>query len=234
MPLRFRPRLIPTLAAAATIAVTLHLSQWQWGREREKLELQGLYEARGALPVFPLEDGNQIGELQFRKVSVKGEYVGAKQIYLDNKVLDGKVGYHVVTPFRLNGGNAHVLVNRGWIPRGRDYPNPPAAEPPAGVLNVEGMATLPARRFLELSEANVQGRVWQNLTFERASKNLDINVLPLLVLATKPAPGLKPVVEVPNAGAEKHRGYAIQWLALSAAVFIVWLVVNVQSTKKQS
>lgn len=233
MPFQFRPRLVPTLAAAATIALTLHLAQWQRGREQEKLELQALLDARSKLPPHKLQIGDNDGDtLRYRRVLMTGEYVAAKQIYLDNKDFNGKVGYHVLTPFRLAGANVHVMVNRGWVARGGDYPNPPVAVPPAGLTEVEGTATLPVRRFLELSDANVQGNVWQNLTFERVSKNLGINVLPLMVLAAKPPPELRPVVEVPDAGAEKHRGYTFQWLALSVAVFIVWLVVNTQ--KKQS
>jgi surfeit locus 1 family protein len=234
MPFEFRPRLVPTLAAVAAIALTLHLAQWQRGREQEKLELQALLDARGKLPPHKLEVGKIDGEaLRYRKVLMTGEYVAAKQIYLDNKDFNGKVGYHVVTPFRLSGADAHVMVNRGWIARGRDYPNPPAAPPPAGSMDLEGTATLPPRRFLELSETNVQGNVWQNLTFDRARRNLDINVLPLMVLAAKSPPGLQPVVEAPDAGAEKHRGYAFQWLALSVAVFIVWLVVNIKRSNHE-
>jgi len=235
MPLRFRPRVVPTIAAAATIALTLHLSHWQAGREQEKLALQTLLDARVRMPLHALQAKDRDGEaLKYRQVSAAGEYVAAKQIYLDNKDSNGAVGFHVMTPLKLAGSEVSVMVNRGWIARGRDYPNPPAAIPPAGPVQVSGMAVQPSGRFLELSSANVQGSVWQNFTFDRARGVLGIDVLPVVVLAAQAAPGLVPVTETPDAGAEKHRGYAFQWMALAIAVFIVWVVVNLKTDKKQS
>ena len=235
MSLRFRPRLVPTVAAAATIALTLYLAQWQAGREQEKLALQALLEARMKMPQYALQAKDRDGEtLKYRTVTAAGEYVAGKQIYLDNKDFNGAVGFHVMTPLKLAGADVSVMVNRGWIARGRDYPNPPAAIPPAGTVEVIGMAVLPSRRFLELSSANVQGSVWQNFTFDRARAILGIDALPVVVLATQTAPGLVPVAEMPNAGAEKHRGYAFQWMALALAVLVVWIGVNFKMDKKQS
>ena len=42
----------------------------------------------------------------------------ARQILIDNKVHDGRAGYHVVTPLVLADGRV-VLVDRGWIAAGR-------------------------------------------------------------------------------------------------------------------
>lgn len=252
MPLQFRPRLIPTVAAMVTIALTLHLAQWQAGREQEKIALQELLDARSRMPPHALGSQDRDGEaLRYRKVVASGEYVADKQVYLDNKDRNGAVGYHVMTPLKLadaggtggaNGisgaggisGGGYVMVNRGWIARGREYPRPPAAVPPVGKVEVSGTAVLPSQRFLELSSANVQGSVWQNFTFDRARSILGLDVLPVIVLAAQTSPDLAPLTETPNAGADKHRGYAFQWLALAVAVFIVWIVVNFKLGSKQS
>lgn len=235
MPSRFRPRLVPTLAAAATIALTLYLSHWQSGREKEKLAMQALLDGRTRMAAHALHATDRDGEaLKYRQVTASGEYVARKQIYIDNKDLNGAVGFHVMTPLKLTGSAVTVMVNRGWIARGRDYPHPPPALPPQGTVDVRGMAVVPSQRFLELSSANVQGSVWQNFTFDRARANLGIDVLPVVVLAAQTAPELVPVTETPNAGADMHRGYAFQWMALAVAVFVVWIVVNFRMGRKQS
>ena len=39
-----------------------------------------------------------------------------KKFLLDNRVHQERAGYHVLTPFRADGAEAVVLVNRGWVP----------------------------------------------------------------------------------------------------------------------
>lgn len=42
----------------------------------------------------------------------------------------GRAGYHVIAPLRMEGSDAVVLVNRGWIELGSDrnvLPEPPLA-----------------------------------------------------------------------------------------------------------
>ena len=53
--------------------------------------------------------------LRFREAELRGEYVPGRQFLLDNMVHDGVAGYHVLTPWRADGGG-WVLVNRGWVP----------------------------------------------------------------------------------------------------------------------
>jgi surfeit locus 1 family protein len=226
MPIFFRPRLIPTLATFVVIAITLSLGRWQSGRAMEKMALQASFKERIKAPAIKLDSLQSDREsLRYRRVFARGTYLEDKQIFLDNKIQDEHAGYHVITPLRLSGTQANVLVNRGWIGRGRNYPAPPPAPPPAGEVEVSGMAVLPVTRFVELSAANVDGRVWQNLTILRVREKLGIDVLPILVLAEKASPGLAVVTETPDAGIDTHRIYAFQWFSLAAVAAVFWLAV---------
>lgn len=225
----FAPRAVPTLAAVAFIALTVSLARWQSHRATEKEELQRLYEARLAEPAVVLTGAVPTADpLLYRRVRARGSWIASGQVFIDNQVLDGRAGFHVMTPLRIAGTNEAVLVNRGWIARGDEYPRAPPVAVPEGDVEVSGVAALPPRRFLELSSDTTSGNVWQNLTFERYRRATGIAVLPVLVLADVPAPALAAVHERPDAGADKHREYMLTWSALAATAFVLWVALNVR------
>lgn len=229
---KFRPSLIPTLAAGIAIAATVSLGNWQRGRADEKREVQLQLEVRQALPPEVVKGTESLAEpLTFRRIVVRGTFEPAMQIFLDNKSLDSRVGVHLLTPFRVEGSGRILLVNRGWLPRPRSYPQMPEVIAPAGVTELTGLAIPPIRRFVELADSTVQGALWQNLTIDRASSHLGEPVFPLMLLADQTAPGFSRVTERPDAGIEKHQGYAFQWYSLAALVAVLWVVLNFRNVE---
>lgn len=224
---KFRPSLIPTLAAGLAIAATVSLGNWQRARADEKLAVQAQLQARETLPPLSLMGRESDADaLAFRRVVLRGSFEPARQIFLDNKSQDGKVGVHLVTPFRLQHTGSVVLVNRGWMLRPRNYPNMPDVTAPQGQVVISGLVVPPLKRFLELSEQTAQGALWQNLTIERAAQHFGESVFPLIVLADTASDGLVPVSERPAVGIEKHQGYAFQWYALATLVVALWIGLN--------
>ena len=137
----------------------------------------------------------------------------------------------MVTPLAIGGGGALVLVNRGWIARSAAYPAPPAVPVPEGDRVVEGLATLPPGRVLELSADTVSGNVWQNLSISRYAERARREVLPVVILASATAAGLTAIEEKPDAGIAKHREYALTWFSLAATVAALWVGLNLRKEK---
>jgi len=164
----------------------------------------------------------------YRRVRVAGEWVAIGQVFVDNQMHGGRAGFHVITPLRIRGSDAAVLVNRGWIARGREYPLAPAVVVPEGHVDVSGLVWLPPARFLELSPQGIAGNVFQNLSIDRYREARRLDVLPFVVLADTPAPGLAAVRETPRMGVEKHREYALTWFSLAATAFVLWIVMNLR------
>ena len=227
----FKPSRWPTLGAVLLIALTAYLGVWQTHSGDEKEKRQRLLEARMAETAVVLTGSVAPDDaLVYRHVRAVGEYDAAGQVFVDNRVMQGRAGYFVVTPLRLRDG-ATVLVNRGWIARGPSYPAPPPAPPPAGRVEVAGIATVPSSRFLELGPQTVSGNVWQNLTIDRYRQAMKASVLPVLVLSDSPGEGLAAVRETPDAGVAKHREYALTWFSLAATTLVMWLALNLRRVR---
>lgn len=222
----FSPRPVPTLAAVGMVALTLWLSHWQTTRGDEKAERQRLLESRAVAPQVEVTGVSGFSDAWlFRRVKAQGAFQPEGQLFIDNRQHGGRAGFHVITPLLLASGDV-LLVNRGWVARSEAYPAPPEVPVPRGAQQVEGLATLPPRRFVELSADVVAGRVWQNLSIERYAALSARPVVPVVVLAA--TPGLVPVEERPDAGEAKHREYALTWLSLAITTVVLWVALNLK------
>jgi surfeit locus 1 family protein len=228
----FAPGFWPTLGAALMIALTLSLGRWQVNRGDEKAARQALLEGRAReTPVVLTGSFPDAQPLLYRHVRASGEWIPEGQVFVDNRIDEGRAGFHVITPLRLAGTKDAVLVNRGWIARGPEYPKAPAAPVPPGRVEVYGMATTPPQRVLELAAETVSGNVWQNLSIERYRQRTSIPVAPILILAEGSSPGLVPVRESPDAGEAKHREYALTWFSLAATTLALWIGLNLKRSR---
>jgi len=229
---RFRPSLLPGVAALAAIALTVSLGNWQTRRAEEKLALgRDLDDAASravlALPSQPVD----AHDYEFRRVSVRGEYLEKRSILLDNKVLNGDAGYQVITPLRIAGGDWYVLVNRGWVAAGLRREVLPQIRTPTGTSTVEGIAIVPSSHIFELGTRTEEGSVWQNLVLARYAKWSGLKLQPIVLQQTSHADdGLARVWVRPDTGADKHRGYAFQWYALATTILITYVALGFKRT----
>jgi surfeit locus 1 family protein len=223
----FRPGWIPSLAAAAFIALTVALGAWQTRRAEEKLEIGRRIDdaARGPVLSVPAALADASG-FERRRVAARGSFVARDTFFLDNRVFRGTAGYHVLTPLRLEGGTAHVLVDRGWIAAG-DRSTLPAVPTPEGPQTVEGTAVVPGSRILELAPESAAGPLRQHLVLSREEKRLGVVLQPFVIEQTSDArDGLVRVWARPDAGADRNRGYALQWYSFAALAAILYVVLG--------
>ena len=229
---RFRPALLPGAMALMAIVLAVSLGNWQTRRAEEKLALGRELDDAARHAVLTLSsDAVDAHDYAFRRVSVRGEYSLKHTILLDNKVLRGVVGYQVLTPLKIGGGDRYVLVNRGWIAAGARRDSLPRIQTPAGIEPVEGVAVVPGGHILELDAKTEEGVVWQNLVFARYAKWSGLKLQPIVLQQTsEAADGLARVWGRPDTGADKHRGYAFQWYALAVTILIVYAALSFRRT----
>jgi len=224
---RFRPRLVPTLAAIAAVATCVAAGNWQRDRMHAKESLRRQYDAAAtAAPVAlaSLPAAADWPSLRYRPVAATGEYLGGRQIFIDNKVAAGRAGFHVVTPLSLADGRV-VLVNRGWIAQKSSRATLPEVPPPPGVVTVQGRIAIPAAGYLELKPETASGPIRQNLDPARFAAATGLAVLPAVIEATAapvPDDGLLRDWPAPDFGIETHRIYLVQWYAFALLAAALW------------
>jgi len=227
---RFKPKLVPTLAAAVGVLVTALLGNWQLNRAADKAQLQLRIEHAashaplhiGAAPVNPVD-------VTYLGVETSGEFKSDGTVYIDNRVRKGVPGYEVVTALRIDASANYVLVKRGWIRAGPDRNDLPQVTTPMGTVTVEGMALPGNPRLFELSTRVQSGRLWENVTVDRYRQAFNLELQPIMIQQRNDlGDGLVREWGRPDAGADRHRAYAFQWFGLCAAIIVIYVVLNVR------
>lgn len=225
---------VPTLAAAALLAITVSAGIWQTHRAQEKQALKDRYErAAQESPVGLSERTVAVEEVRYRRVTVRGRFDPAHEMFVDNHVISGKPGYQVVTPLRIGDSQRYVLVDRGWVERTWDREIMPDVRTPLGEVKIEGIA-VPQGRYLELSHDTVVGKVWQNIDIQRMGQALPYSLQPIVVTQLNDTgDGLRRAWQPPDVGIEKHLGYAFQWFAMATAIVVIYGVMYVRRRKEK-
>lgn len=223
------------LVLAATVvgmAVTASLGRWQLDRAAQKVALQTAQEAQAARPPVALGPGQGAvlagAEWLHRQATVRGTWLAQHTLYLDNRQMDGRPGFYVVTPLRLPGSAEAVLVQRGWVPRDvADRTRVPPIATPSGEVEVAGRIAPPPAKLYQFSDAE-SGPIRQNLDLGSFSREIATPLWPVSLVQADAggasADGLQRRWPQPAVDVHKHYGYAFQWFAMCAlmAGLYVW------------
>jgi len=226
------------------VPVGLFLASWQMDRAKEKeiteaVKLQNV--AQDVLRVRPSD--TNLTEMIFRDVEVDGNFVLEKQILLDNQKHNRKPGYHVFTPIRLSGSNTYILVARGWVQQGADRRFIPDLPGPENKVKIRGKAAKIPVVGMKVGEPGESGLIWpKRLTYidlPWLEKETGFNFLPYVIYQTKGndfglARDWKQQLQMKNRmPPEKHIGYALQWLALTVLVVIMYLILSIKRSTRE-
>ena len=234
-------RLLIAVAAVAGIALTASLGAWQWGRGQQRTALQDAVAAREhSAPVsigelLAARDGDAV--LVHRPITLRGQWIAQRTVFLDNRQMNGVPGFYVVTPLRLEGSQAAVLVQRGWVQRNfESREHLPAVPTPAGTVEVRGRLAPPPAKLYDFGSAG-SGPIRQNLNLAQFRAETGLPLLDVSVQqAGAPSDGLLRDWPEPATGVERHYGYAFQWWAMAVliAILYVWfqLVVPYRQARR--
>lgn len=220
---------IALLALGGTIAMVL-LGNWQTRRAEEKLARQMRVDALARRPALTLPATPVVGaDYAYSRVTVRGEFLDKHTMFIDNRVLRGRPGYDVVTPFRIQRSNTCVLVNRGWVGIGPTREAFPQIRTPKGELVIEGLAVVPPERVYELGREADSGPLMQHLVLARIAERTGLKLQPIVLQQTSDTPdGLARVWDRPDLGVSTHRAYAFQWYAMAVVVVILYFALNLR------
>jgi len=221
--------------AALGVAITFSLGMWQMGRAAEKTALQDAKQQQSDQVVL---DGRTLGAamgdvqqrqaLIHRRMLLRGQWLPEHTVFLDNRQMNGKPGFFALTPLKIEGTGAVVLVQRGWAQRSfTDRAALPVLQTPEGWVTVQGhLAPWPSRLY-DFGGAET-GPIRQNLDLTAYQQETGLNLLEVTVLQSGTASeGLLREWPRVASGVEKHHGYAFQWFGLSGliALLYVWFQI---------
>lgn len=234
---RFRPALAATFAVTLALPILLGLGTWQVKRGQEKARL--LHEASAAADMAPL-DLAQITRIDRivgrRRVRAQGEFLADRQGLLDNQVRDGRVGYDILTPFRIRGVPEVILVDRGWLVRGGRRSDVPAWQTPQGTVTLVGYLHPPADiPFVSGEVTEVFRGLWvvPEISAPLLGQYLGLPVQAhVLRLAPDSEYGFRRDWPVVAMTPQRHYGYAVQWFGLAGALLLIYVLAGVRRARR--
>ena len=233
IPTAWRRALVWAVALAA-MALTASLGRWQLSRAAEKEALQAAIAERQRLPALDgaslaqaLSD-DQARELLHRAITLRGQWLADRTVFLDNRPMARQTGFYVLTPLHLTGSDRVVLVQRGWAPRHQvDRSLLPPVQTPTGAVQVSGRIAAHPPRVYQLGQEQ-GGAIRQNLDLDAWRAETGLPLAPVLVVQTGAASdGLQRDWPEAASGVEKHYGYAFQWFGLCTLIglLLLWFQV---------
>ncbi len=233
-----------TAAALAAVLLTGSLGLWQLGRADEKAALQQARDAAAAAPPRVIGSPQVVAELSSApalpapaaidgwRIQALGVFDAARTVFLDNRTRDGVAGFHVLTPLKLFGTNASLLVLRGWVAQDpTDRLRLPVFATPIEAVRVEGLAIRHLDQPMMLAKDVEPGpgdRIWQHVSFEKFGRWSGLDLYPVILrqtVAPDYADGLARDWIQPGTSVDRHQAYAFQWFAMAAAALVAWLVM---------
>jgi surfeit locus 1 family protein len=242
----WRGLLVPALLA---FAVLIGLGTWQVQRKAWKEGLiAALTERLDAPPVslpapaaWPVLD--PAGD-EYRHVAFSAAFDNSKEALVYGAASAFRPdasgpGYWVFTPARLVGGGI-VIVNRGFVPEGRQDPKSRPGGELTGPVAITGALRWPDRGHWFTPKPDAAHNLWfsRHLQSIAAAKGL-ADVAPFYVEQEAPVPpgGLpqpgKIAVRLPN----DHLQYAVTWYGLAlvlAGVFLAWARASRRSEQAET
>lgn len=218
---------LTTVAALFFAGLGLYLGFWQLGRAAQKEAMQVAMQSQASLEPLDasaLAQTAALAPVLYRPVHVAGSWDATHTVYLDNRQMDGKVGFFVMTPLRLQATGQVVMVQRGWI--GRNFEvraQVPAVLTPEGVVWVDGQMAPPPSKLYAPGAPGV-GVIRQNLDLVEFRRETGLPLADFTIRQNGPSSeGLRRDWPAIALGVEKHYGYAFQWFAMAALIVGLYL-----------
>lgn len=230
------------IAALFLSVVSASLGVWQLARANYKKKLEFDIQNAQSKSVVINSDIKPIEKLDpwlHRPAELTGYWVSEATVFLDNRQMNGRQGFYVLTPLRLESDGRWLMVQRGWTPRNfQDRTRTPVIPTSAGLVSVSGrIATAPGKVY-QIGE-DVKGHIRQNIdlvTFGQEQKAVFLNgsLIQSAPLEANIGDGLLRNWPQVASGVQKHYGYAFQWFGLCALIVILYVWFQILPPIKRS
>ena len=237
---RRRTLVVGWIAALAAIALFANLGLWQ---SRRAVEKQAMLDAAAAVmadrkpqPLSLASDASRAREYDWAVGT--GTFDARAALLLDNQQRNGRAGVRVYRIFVPMQGRP-MLVDLGWmpLPGDRKLPQVPGID---GAIELRGLLVPPPSTGLALGPAMAKqgdALLMTRIDLDAIASQTGLSVrLAPRVLRLDPAQPIgyeRDLELLPNTlPPDQHRGYALQWFALAAAVLATALLLTFRKRRR--
>lgn len=237
------------------VAAFVYLGVWQLNRWQEKSALIAKFESRAKEPIllgtheflqgFASKIQNVLKDFRFRRLEVSGTLL-KNHFLLDNQIYNKQVGFRVLSPL-LTADQHIILLDRGWVPLGKNRDDLPKIEEKNGKITVVGIINQPSQGLKLAAFSNDKWpKIIQAIEFQTLGKMLSLNIpntsnissvsnIPInpntilpFILQLEPEQSLSYRVPPISFGipVSRHLGYAVQWFCLAIAAMVYFLIFS--------
>lgn len=222
-----------TIFVLAAVVVMIRLGIWQLDRLEQRRTFNTRVEAQLAENPLELSAKNLESDLfsmEYRTALVGGEFDHQRQVVLRNQDWQGRLGVHLITPLLVEGTEAAVLVDRGWIPY-EDFTGGNLSQydyadrvPIEGIIRrSQSKPAIGGRADQVPAPGEARLEAWNWINIGDISKQLPYQILPVY-LAAVPAAGEQSLPYRSELELDltegSHLGYAFQWFIFAAILGI--------------
>ena len=210
-----------------TVASFIRLGLWQINRADEKVAAMEAFQVEQQKDAVAIEQLTEVldktpDKLQDLHVGLSGQYINERSILLVSKFYRDRVGYEVVTPFRLRSNGLLVLVNRGWISVKLTVGARLNLRPVSGPQRITAQIHTPGNNPQTLS-SQLNTDSWpiqlRGMDINLVAGLLEEDLFPFVVRLTEDQPGvLVRNWSAVNVNINTHLGYALQWFIFALIV----------------
>jgi cytochrome oxidase assembly protein ShyY1 len=221
-------------AAVAVCTAFVALGIWQLQRGNAQRAMQA--RTAGASLAEPLEfTGAGAPPAPGSAVRAQGRYEAERQLLLDGQEHGEESGYDVWTPLRLAGGGL-LVVNRGWIPAGRDRRSLPPLPAPPGAVSPRGVWHELPRPGIRLGGAQCQpAATWPRVMVYPTAADLQcaygepVANGELLLAPDQPGGFVRQwSADAGGISPARHFAYAVQWFAFAVVALVLLVKLNLR------
>jgi len=230
---RFTPPLWACLLTAVTATLFLTLGFWQLHRAEEKRHILSALTKANQYSAKTWQFGDSPPEA-YQKLVVTGHFL-PDLFLLDNQHLQHQIGYNVISPFLINGGQI-ILIDRGWVAADSSRHHLPHIDTPEHLLTLSGSAYYPSSKSLiigpEFEKDTPLITVIEHLNLVLISDFLHKSVNPFIIRMAPELPyGYNRTWIAVSMPPERHLGYALQWFTMAIITVILLVSLNIKTTK---
>lgn len=225
---------LPGIVALLLMLGLCRLGFWQLDRAAQKQHMIDRFERRSEQSPLNLHEILTLGkDITDYPLVLTGRFLNEHHFLLDNRILNARAGYNVLTPFLVDG--MIVLVDRGWLPANQERIHLPPI-PPGTRRHITGTVYVPNERTFTLLDDDYTQPSFpmliQKIDLEESASLFNAPLLPFLLRqdAREASPLLRDI-PVSHLDPGKNVGYAFQWFAMAIAVLVLAIIVGYRHLK---